>query len=418
MQKIVIEGGRSLKGTVTISGAKNAALPCLFASLLTDQACQLRRVPKLRDVNTTIRLLEHLGAVIKAGKKIDVNPKAVRHYRAPYEMVKTMRASILCLGPLLARFGKAEVSLPGGCAIGARPVNLHLAALEQMGAKIDIQGGYIHARAKKLHGAKITFDQVTVTGTENIMMAACLARGETVLKNAAREPEVVDLAMMLHAMGVPIEGAGSDTIFIQGVSSLNGTQHHVIPDRIEMGTFMIAAAMTRGDVIIEDGDIEYVEALSEKLREMGANVTTVAKGLRVKGASKIYPLDVTTLPYPGFATDFQAQFMALMCLAQGTSVIVEDIFENRFLHVAELVRMGADIKTEGRTAIINGVPSLSGAPVMASDLRASAALILAGLAAKGLTEVHRIYHLDRGYEKIEVKLRKLGARIKRAKVKF
>ncbi len=419
MQKIVIDGGRPLKGTVTISGAKNAALPCLFATLLTDQKCELKNIPQLRDIRTTLALLGKFDATSQNGRhRLIVDPRKVKHVRAPYELVKTMRASVLCLGPLLARHGKAEVSLPGGCAIGARPINLHLDALRKMGATIEIEEGYVKAKARQLRGAKIYFEDVTVTGTENIMMAAALAKGETILENAAREPEVPDLANFLNAMGAKIEGAGTNTIQIQGVDRLGGANHAVIPDRIEMGTFMIAAAITGGDITLQGGLTGHVEALIDKLRETGTVIQETSKGLRIKGPKSIRPIDIATAPYPGFATDFQAQFMALMTLAKGSSIIVENIFENRFVHVAELARMGAQIKTEGSTAIIEGVDELSGAPVMASDLRASAALLLAGLAAEGLTEIHRIYHIDRGYEGIERKLRKLGARIKRAQVKF
>ncbi len=418
MQKIVIEGGHKLSGTVQISGAKNAALPCLFASLLTDQSCQFENVPRLQDVQTTLKLLTEFGATYKEGRRLSIDAAKVRHVRAPYELVKTMRASVLALGPLLARTGQAEVSLPGGCAIGARPINLHLEALKKMGAQINIQEGYVHAKAKRLQGAKIYFDDVTVTGTENVMMAACLAKGETVLENAAREPEIPDLAEMLKGMGAQIEGAGTDVIRIQGVDQLVGVSHKIIPDRIEMGTFMIAAAMTGSTLTLSQGRMDHVEALVSKLEEVGVQFSEVHEGIRVKAAKHIRYTDVSTAPYPGFATDFQAQFMALMCLAEGSSVVAENIFENRFMHVAELNRMGANIRIEGNTAIVTGVKKLSGAPVMASDLRASAALILAGLAADGITEVHRIYHIDRGYDRIEYKLRKLGARIKRTKVKF
>jgi UDP-N-acetylglucosamine 1-carboxyvinyltransferase len=418
MQKIVIEGRHKLKGTVKISGAKNAALPCLFASLLTDKPCYLENVPRLRDIKTTLQLLSEFDVSCKEGKRLTLHAATVKHVRASYELVKTMRASVLALGPLLARTGVAEVSLPGGCAIGARPINLHLEALKKMGAQIDIKEGYVHAKAKRLQGAKIYFDDITVTGTENIMMAACLAKGETVIENAACEPEIPDLAGCLKAMGAVIEGAGTNTIRIQGVDALNGGTHKVIPDRIEMGTFMIAAAITGSTITISGGRMDHVEALVAKLEEAGVQFSEVLEGVCVKGLSHIRYTDINTAPYPGFATDFQAQFMALMCLAEGSSVIVENIFENRFMHVAELNRMGANIKIEGNSAFVMGVKKLSGAPVMASDLRASAALILAGLAADGITEVHRIYHIDRGYDRIEHKLRQLGARIKRTKVKF
>lgn len=422
MQKIVMEGGHPLSGEVTISGAKNSALPLLFGALLGETACHFHNIPKLRDINTTLALLESLGATVerptKKNQPYTIEAQRLKHLEAPYDLVKTMRASVLVMGPLLAKYGKARVSLPGGCAIGARPINLHLKAFEQMGAKIHIEGGYVEAEAKKLHGARVHFDTVTVTGTENVMMAAVLAKGETILENAAREPEVIDLANLLNKMGAQIYGAGTDTITIHGVETLQGATHTVIPDRIEMGTFMIAAAMTGGSILIRNGELSLLEALRVKLEEVGAKIKIEEKGLRVEGPKHVQATDLTTAPFPGFATDFQAQFMAMMTIAHGSSVIVETIFENRFMHAQELVRMGADIKIEGKTAIVKGVKKLSGAPVMASDLRASAALILAGLVADGLTEVHRIYHLDRGYEEMEKKFRKLGARIKRAQVKY
>lgn len=422
MEKIVIEGGRPLRGKIRISGAKNAALPALFASLLAEGPCRLDGVPDLRDIDTTLKILRHMGAQIKLrltkSSPLIVAANGLSHPETPYELVKTMRASVLALGPLLARYQRAKVSLPGGCAIGARPINLHLKALEQMGAKIEIEGGYVIAQTKRLHGERIHFDTVTVTGTENIMMAAVLAKGETVLENAAREPEVVDLANILIKMGANISGAGTETITISGVESLQAFQHTVISDRIETGTYMVAAAITGGNVLLQNVDPILVESLTRKLTEVGVKITEEAEGLRVIGTKLIKSADVATAPYPGFATDFQAQFMALMTLAQGTSVIVENIFENRFMHALELIRMGADIKIEGKSAVVKGVKQLSGAPVMASDLRASAALVVAGLAAHGITEIHRIYHLDRGYEKMERKLRKLGARIKRVKVKY
>jgi UDP-N-acetylglucosamine 1-carboxyvinyltransferase len=424
MQKIVIEGGRPLKGTVEISGAKNSALPILFASLLADQPVVLRNVPELQDVNTTIRILQFMGAKVADGYPhlLKVSPNGFRHFLAPYDLVKTMRASVLAMGPLLAKFHQASVSLPGGCAIGARPINLHLKAFEQMGAKIEIEGGYVHAqtlsKTKRLHGARIHFDTVTVTGTENVMMAAALAKGETVIENAAREPEVADLAAVLNKMGGRVFGAGTETIVVDGVESLSGCEHTIIPDRIETGTFMMAAAMTGGSVLIKKSDPAAVEALRVKLEEAGAKVAAEQGGIRVEGPKHLKATDVTTAPYPGFATDFQAQFMAMMSVAQGTSVVTETIFENRFMHALELIRMGADIKIEGKAAVVKGVKKLSGAPVMASDLRASAALILAGLITDGITEIHRIYHIDRGYEQIEKKFRRLGAKIKRVKVKF
>lgn len=422
MEKIVIEGGRPLRGKIRISGAKNAALPALFASLLAEGPCRLDGVPDLRDIDTTLKILRHMGAQIKLrltkSSPLIVAANGLSHPETPYELVKTMRASVLALGPLLARYQRAKVSLPGGCAIGARPINLHLKALEQMGAKIEIEGGYVIAQAKRLHGERIHFDTVTVTGTENIMMAAVLAKGETVLENAAREPEVVDLANILVKMGANISGAGTETITISGVETLQPFQHTIIPDRIEAGTYMMAAAITGGNILLQNVDPILVESLTRKLTEVGVKITEEAEGLRVIGMRPIKSADVATAPYPGFATDFQAQFMALMTLAQGTSVIVENIFENRFMHALELSRMGADIKIEGKSAVVKGVKQLSGAPVMASDLRASAALVVAGLAAHGITEIHRIYHLDRGYEKMERKLRKLGARVKRVKVKY
>ena len=423
MQKIVIKGGRPLKGTVEISGAKNSALPILFATLLADGPTVLRNVPELQDINTTTRLLQFMGAKVANGfpRLLKVSPNGLRHFEAPYDLVKTMRASVLAMGPLLAKFHQAVVSLPGGCAIGARPINLHLKAFEQMGAKIEIEGGYVKAQASKakgLHGSRIHFDTVTVTGTENVMMAAVLAKGETVIENAAREPEVLDLAHILNKMGARIHGAGTETILIDGVDSLHGCDHEIISDRIETGTFMIAAAMTGGSILIRRCDPVMVEALRVKLEEAGAKVTATDKGIHVQGPRSLHAVDATTAPYPGLATDFQAQFMAMMTIAHGTSMITETIFENRFMHALELTRMGADIKIEGKAAVIKGVKKLSGAPVMASDLRASAALILAGLVADGITEIHRIYHIDRGYEQIEKKFRGLGAKIKRAKVKF
>lgn len=420
MDKIVIQGGRKLKGTVSISGAKNAALPALFASILCRGDLTVENLPELRDIQTTSRLLEKLGLEpeSKNGKgTLTVSARDLRSYTATYDLVRTMRASVLVMGPLLARVKKAKVSLPGGCAIGARPINLHLKAFEQMGAKIEIQEGYVIAKAKKLHGARIHFDTVTVTGTENVMMAATLAEGETIIENAAREPEVVDLANLLNKMGARISGAGTDTLVIEGVRDLRGTVHRVIPDRIEAGTFMIATAITGGDVWIEGISPVTLEAISNKLREAGNEVTEGTEKIHVVGKN-LKSVDLLTAPYPGFATDCQAQFMALMAVAQGTSVINETIFENRFLHAQELARMGADIKIEGHTAVVKGVKKLSGAPLMASDLRASAALIVAALAAKGITEIHRVYHIDRGYEHIEKKLRRLGAKIKRVKVKY
>jgi len=425
VQKIVIEGGRPLKGTVDISGAKNSALPILFATILGDGPTMLRNVPDLQDIQTTLRILQFMGAKVANGypKSLKVQPNGMKHCEAPYELVKTMRASVLAMGPLLGKYRQAKVSLPGGCAIGARPINLHLKAFEQMGASIELEGGYVIAKApskKGLHGAKIHFDAVTVTGTENVLMAAVYAKGQTVIENAAREPEILDLAQLLNKMGAKIYGAGTETIVIDGVETMKGTEHSIIADRIETGTFMIGAAMTGGSVKIRGADPETVEALTAKMNECGAKISIDkdTNEIHVEGPKTLKAVDITTAPYPGFATDFQAQYMAMMTVAQGTSVITETIFENRFMHALELIRMGADIKIEGNMAIVKGVKKLSGAPVMASDLRASAALLLAGLVADGITEVHRVYHIDRGYEDIEKKFRKLGARIKRAKVKF
>ncbi len=414
MKSIVINGGRKLSGEVSISGAKNAALPIIAAGLLCDGEHRIRNVPSLADVRTLGRILQHMGvAFASTDHEIILDPSKVSEPEAPYDLVRTMRASVLVLGPLVARFGRARVSLPGGCAIGARPVNLHIAGLEKMGAKVAIEHGYIVAEAKRLRGAQIYFDIVTVTGTENLLMAAVLADGETVLENAAREPEVVDLANALIAMGARIEGAGTDVIRVRGVERLRPLDHTVVPDRIETGTFVIAAAITGGNVTIRSCRPEHIDALLSKVSEAGAAVSVGEGSITVTGESPIRPVNVKTLPYPGFPTDMQAQFMSLMTLAQGTSIINETIFENRFTHVAELRRMGADIQHDGRTAVVKGVPRLSGAPVMATDLRASASLILAGLAAEGTTVVSRIYHLDRGYENIEGKLSALGADIKR-----
>ncbi|MBI3755189.1 MAG: UDP-N-acetylglucosamine 1-carboxyvinyltransferase [Deltaproteobacteria bacterium] len=417
MDKIIIKGGNRLAGEVEISGAKNAALAILSAAILTDGWNTFYNVPRLKDIETIKTLLLHIGADIEEDcLALKIRVKNLKHPEAPYELVKTMRASSLVLGPLLARFKKARVSLPGGCAIGARPMNLHLMALEKMGADIKIESGYINAKvASRLKGAKIYFDIATVTGTENIMMAAALAEGITVLENAAQEPEVAELAEALNSMGACIKGGGADCITIEGVDSLKPVTHSVMPDRIEAGTFMIAAGMTKGDVLIKNCPIQNLEALAVKLKEAGVEIKTENGGVRVIGNSHLKSVDVKTLPYPGFPTDMQAQFMAMMSIANGLSVITETVFENRFMHVSELRRMGADIRIDGRNAIVKGMPFLSGAPVMATDLRASASLILAGLAAEGITEVSRVYHLDRGYEKIEEKLKGLGANIKRVK---
>lgn len=417
MQRIVIEGGRPLKGKIKISGAKNAALPILAATILTEEKCIIHNVPKLKDVDTFVQLLVTLGSKIKkeSQNRLSVDSSKIYNHKAPYELVKTMRASFLVMGPLLARLGEAKVSLPGGCAIGARPINLHLNGFELMGAKISIKNGYVVAKADKLKGAKIYFDRSTVTGTENLMLAAVLAKGTTLLENAAREPEIVNLAKILNKMGAKIDGAGTNMIKIDGVARLKGFDEAIIPDRIEAGTFMIAASVTGGEIEIENCIPEHVEALSVKLQSAGAEIVTKDNSLLIKGRCPVEPVNFMTSPYPGFPTDMQAQFMVLMAIATGTSTISETIFENRFMHVAELRRMGANIITEGHTAMVRGVKELLGAPVMATDLRASASLILAGLAAKGITTISRIYHLDRGYERIEEKFSALGASIERIK---
>lgn len=418
MDKIEITGGTPLNGKVYVSGAKNAALPILFSTLLADGEHQFQRVPKLRDIESTFELLKSLNAEVGFDdKKVKIKIQSAGSQEAHYDLVRKMRASVLCLGPLLARYGYARVSMPGGCAIGARPINLHLEALEKMGAEIKVVEGYVEARCQKLKGATIIFDMVTVTGTENVMMAACLAEGETILENAAKEPEVVDLANYLIKMGAKITGHGSSIIKIQGVDSLRASEHAIMPDRIEAGTLMIAGAITGGKVDVLGFDPATVDALTQKMNEMGHRVQKLDDpqgGVRVEGATSWSGTDLTTAPYPGFATDLQAQFMALMCLASGTSVITENIFENRFMHVQELLRLGADIALTSRVAVVRGKPhGLTGAPVMATDLRASASLVLAGLAAKGVTTVSRVYHLDRGYERLEEKLQGLGAKIRR-----
>ena len=414
MDKIFVEGGRSLKGLVRISGAKNAALPILVSSLLAEGANTYSNVPRLQDIESIKALLCNLGARAEAhADTVHVDTGRILSCEAPYDLVRKMRASILVLGPMLARLQKAIVSLPGGCAIGARPINLHLKGLKQLGADIHLEHGYVRAEAKKLTGADIYFDTVTVTGTENLMMAAVLAEGTTVLRNAAREPEVVALAEVLNKMGADIQGAGTAVITVNGVTSLKPVSVRIIPDRIETGTFMIAAALTHGDVTLVDCNPEHVRASIHKLRRAGVKISTDKNTIHVHGNDEIISVDVETQPYPGFPTDMQAQFMVLMCVANGTSTISETIFENRFIHVSELERMGADIKISGHTAIVKGVPALSAAPVMATDLRASASLILAGLVAEGQTEVNRVYHLDRGYETIEKKFSQLGAAIRR-----
>jgi UDP-N-acetylglucosamine 1-carboxyvinyltransferase len=417
MDKIVIQGGRALKGEVRISGAKNAALPILISSLLTDGWNTYSNVPDLKDIQSTKLLLSSLGASIESdGDNIKINGGGMCNHEASYDLVRKMRASILVLGPLVARLKKARVSLPGGCAIGARPINFHLKGLARLGAVIELKHGYVEASADHLIGNEIYLDIPTVTGTENLMMAAVLAKGVTVLRNAAREPEVVALADVLIKMGAKIKGVGTSVITIEGVSSLKPVSVSIIPDRIEAGTFMVSAALTRGDVTVLNCEPNHLEAVIHKLRLSGAQVTIEDKNVRVQGSDEIASVDVKTLPYPGFPTDMQAQFMVLMSVANGFSIISETIFENRFIHVSELKRMGADIKISGNTAIITGVPALSGAPVMATDLRASASLILAGLAAVGTTEINRVYHLDRGYETIEKKFARLGAAIKRVRV--
>ncbi len=415
MDKIVIHGGKKLEGVVRVNGSKNAALPILVSALLTDGWNTFHNVPDLVDIRTIKKLLKSLGAKIEEGKVLRINSGKIDSCEASYELVKTMRASILVLGPLVARKGLARVSLPGGCAIGARPVNLHIKALEDLGAKITLHDGYIEAKASRLKGNTIYFDIPTVTGTENIMMAACLAKGTTLLENAAREPEIVNLAEVLCGMGAKISGAGTDLIRIDGVDSLRPVEATVIPDRIEAGTFMIAAGITGGDIKILGCNTGHLDALITKLSDTGVDVTIIEGGIRAVGSGKIKSTNIKTIPYPGFPTDLQAQMMAFMSVGDGLSVITETIFENRFMHVSELIRMGADILIEGNSAIVKGVPRLRGAPVMATDLRASASLILAGLAAEGRTELSRIYHIDRGYHKIEEKLASLGANIKRVK---
>ncbi len=414
MDAIAIEGGKPLCGEVTISGAKNAALPILAATILTPGRFTFHNVPKLKDIESIQNLLVSMGAEFdRDGHTVHVDTSRLKDYEAPYEQVRKMRASILVLGPLLARMKKARVSLPGGCAIGARPIDLHLNGLSILGADITLEHGYVEASAKRLHGGEIYLDIPTVTGTENIMMAATLAKGVTVLRNAAREPEISALADVLNAMGADISGAGSPVITINGVKKLKPVTATIIPDRIEAGTFMVAAALTQGDILIKKCNPSHLEAIIHKIEKAGATVEVFENAIRVKGGETIQSVDVKTMPYPGFATDMQAQFMVLMCVANGFSVISENIFENRFIHVSELKRMGADITISGSHAMIKGVPALSGAPVMATDLRASASLILAGLVAKGTTLVSRVYHLDRGYEALEKKFKKLGANIKR-----
>ena len=416
MAKIVITGGEQLNGEVWISGAKNAVLPILAAGLLADEPVSIGNVPHLHDVTTTMELLGQMGVqlIVDDRMKIHIDPRPAKNYFAPYDLVKTMRASILVLGPLVARFGQADVSLPGGCAIGSRPVDQHIKGLEALGAEIKVENGYIRARAKRLKGARVVMDMVTVTGTENIMMAAALAEGTTVIENAAQEPEVVDLAQCLIAMGASIEGAGTETIVVHGVDRLHGTHYDVLPDRIETGTFLVAGAITGGKVLAKRARPQTLTSVLEKLEEAGAHINTGEDfvELDMRGG-RPRAVDVTTAPYPAFPTDMQAQFTALNTVAAGTGRVTETVFENRFMHVQELQRLGADIHVEGNTAVIKGVPKMSAAPLMATDLRASASLVLAGLVAEGDTVVDRIYHIDRGYECIEEKLSGLGAKIRR-----
>ena len=416
MQKLAIQGGSRLNGEVRISGAKNAALPILCAGLLTGDTLQLGNVPDLNDVATMRKLLQQMGMVIEVdGGQNVLSASHIDKLEAPYDMVKTMRAAILVLGPLVARFGEARVSLPGGCAIGSRPVDLHIKGLQAMGAEIHIEHGYIHARAKRLKGARIFFDLVSVTGTENLMMAATLADGVTVLENAAREPEVVDLAHCLIAMGARIEGAGSDTITIAGVEKLHGASHRIMPDRIESGTFLVAAAAAGGSITLTDTRADILDNVLEKLQEAGATIQVAGSTISLQMNKRPRAVNVRTAPYPAFPTDMQAQFMAMNTIAEGSAMVVETIFENRFMHVQELRRLGAQIDVEGNTAVIRGCAQLEGAAIMATDLRASACLVIAGLVAQGETIVDRIYHLDRGYEHIEAKLSALGAQIRRIK---
>jgi UDP-N-acetylglucosamine 1-carboxyvinyltransferase len=418
MDKFVIRGGEPLLGTVRVSGAKNAALPCMAAALLTDQPVILENIPQVRDIQTTRNLLAAMGADVELGygrahHRTTIQCANLATPEASYELVKTMRASTLVLGPLVARCGRAHVSLPGGCAIGARPIDLHIKGLERLGAKLTQEHGYIEAKADRLKGAEIVFDKITVTGTEDLLMAATLADGESVLQNCAREPEVADLADLLNKMGAQIEGAGTTTIRVKGVSKLKGAKHRIIPDRIEAGTFIIAAALTGGDLNIAGCDPSHLDALLDKLHEVGVKTKAAADSVRVMGDNPLRGADITTEEYPGFPTDCQAQYMALVTQAEGTSVVTENIFENRFMHAQELVRMGANIKIEGRRAVVRGKSPLSAAAVLASDLRASASLVLAALVADGETIIDRVYHIDRGYEHIEEKLKGVGAQIRR-----
>ncbi|MBR7779057.1 UDP-N-acetylglucosamine 1-carboxyvinyltransferase [Undibacterium rugosum] len=416
MDKLLITGGHRLQGDIRISGAKNAALPILCAGLLSAEDVTLHNVPSLQDVNTMLKLLRQMGLQVSQENGVTVlNGAQIDKLEAPYDLVKTMRASILVLGPLLARFGEAKVSLPGGCAIGSRPVDQHIKGLQAMGAEITIEAGYIHAKAKRLKGARIVTDMITVTGTENLLMAATLAEGETVLENAAREPEVTDLAHLLVAMGAKIEGIGTDRLVIQGVTALHGASHAVIADRIETATFLCAVAATGGDITLTHTRSDILDVALDKLREAGVILTTGQDWIRAQMSSRPKAVGFRTTEYPGFPTDMQAQFMALNCIAQGTSRVTETIFENRFMHVQEMNRLGAKIEIDGHTAIVNGVDKLLGAPVMATDLRASASLVIAGMVAEGETLIDRIYHLDRGYDRMEVKLSAVGAQIQRIK---
>ncbi len=416
MDKIVVRGGRRLVGEVEVAGAKNAALPILFATLLSDRPCVVRNIPDVVDVRTALRLLRDLGAdVEQRGADVTIQARELTSSEAPYELVKTMRASFLVLGPLLARVGRARVSQPGGCAIGGRPVNLHLHALQQLGAEVELVHGYAEARSGRLRGAHIQLDFPSVGATEHLMMVACLAEGVTIIENAAREPEIIDLAAALATMGANIEGAGTAAIRIEGAETLSGMDHTVLPDRIEAGTFLIAAAMTAGDVLVRGARPDCLQALIVKLREAGADLEEHADAIHVRAAGRLRGVDIKTLPYPGFPTDLQAQIMALATVSEGSSVVTETIFDNRFMHAVELTRLGADISLDGHNAVVRGVERLSGAPVMATDLRASVSLILAGLVADNTTEILRVYHLDRGYERIEAKLAGLGADIERVK---
>ncbi len=416
MDRIIVQGGRPLAGEVRISGAKNAALPILASALLADGPCIYTNVPGLADVGTVCGLLEQLGArVVVRSREVSIDASGPLNHEASYDLVRKMRASVLVLGPLVARLGKARVSLPGGCAIGARPIDQHLKGLEAMGARVTLANGYVEVTAKRLKGADIYLDMPTVTGTENLMMAAALAKGTTTLRNAAREPEIGALGAFLTRMGATVTGAGTQVVTIEGAPRLSPTQGPIIPDRIEAGTFMVAAALTRGDVTLTGAEPEHLQALIHKLSATGATITTGEGWIRVQGADTIRSVDVKTLPFPGFPTDMQAQFMVLMCVADGVSVISETIFENRYIHVSELLRMGADITVTGNIAAVRGVKHLQAAPVMATDLRASASLILAGLVAPGETEIHRVYHIDRGYESIEEKFSNLGGAVKRVR---